>query len=521
MRGSAGMAELPNERPLLGAGEIPVARLSPEAGSSVNGGSSDDATGTILSSTANVTNAALGAGVLAFPFAVKSSGLLFCPLLVALTALLMGATLRVLAVAAEASGAPSYQAALRSVLGGRLGARSAFVLESTVYLYVIGCGVAFLNVIADSIAQSGLTDPSDWIGHRTNLLSTYAAVVLLPLCLLRHMQSFRFTSAFAVCSIVFMVGVVVRYSVLGLVSGDAPAPRLFNWSTDIFKALPVVAFAFNCHLTFIPIYKELTPQIRSARTMSVVAVGTYTICFVTYMTCGIFGYLRFGEKTPGDILTLLPSAPAGANDDGHASCPAEAWGCPVDVNIARATIAITVSASYPMLQFVSRACLDDSLIAFGMVSAAPDGRIPTHRFVAETLFYVAVTTTVSIFVPNVADVMDVIGSTLATLQACTTPAVDPPPPSNPNTHLRAQVFIFPALLLWKLDARQTDDGSPFARADGAAGAPLLPKQPPRCLRLRICGERVPAASILYLFCALFVCAAYLSTIIVEGLSHRS
>jgi len=41
------------------------------------------------------------------------------------------------------------------------------------------------------------------------------------------------------------------------------------------------------------------------------------------------------------------------------------------------------------------------------------------------------------------------------------------------------------------------------------------------LRLRICGERVPAASILYLFSALFVCAAYLSTIIVEGFSHPS
>ena len=108
-----------------------------------------------------------------------------------------------------------------------------------------------------------------------------------------------------------------------------------------------------------------------------------------------------------DILTRLPNR---RHDDSNAAdddvrCPAGVWACPVDVDIARFTIAITVSASYPMLQFVSRACLDDLLVTHGLVAAHERG-IPTHRFLIETLFYVVVTTLIAMVEPDVATVMD-------------------------------------------------------------------------------------------------------------------
>ena len=95
-------------------------------------------TGTLFGSIANVANCALGAGVLAFPFAVKSSGLLFSPFIFVLCAAMLGKSLQILALAAEASGAPTYQAALKLVLGGKLGERCELILETTVYIYVIG-----------------------------------------------------------------------------------------------------------------------------------------------------------------------------------------------------------------------------------------------------------------------------------------------------------------------------------------------------------------------------------------------
>ena len=256
-------------------------------------------TGTFFGSVANVANCALGAGTLAFPFAVRSSGLVFSPFLFTACALLLGKSLNILALAAEASGAPTYQAALRIILGGRLGARCELILETTVYVYVIGCGVAFLNVISDSLGDCGLLDGVSWLtaanaDNRAHVLMLYAGCILLPLCLIRRIQSFRFTSMFAVFSIVYMIGVVIRYSALFLFFGkESPQPDgeprellLFNWSADLFKAIPVVCFAFNCHLSFIPLYHELRPDLRSARTMTRVAMGAYAICFSAYMACG-------------------------------------------------------------------------------------------------------------------------------------------------------------------------------------------------------------------------------------------
>ena len=161
------------------------------------------------------------------------------------------------------------------------------------------------------------------------------------------------------------------------------------------------------------------------------AAGAYAICFSAYIITGVFGYLLAGESTTGDILTRLPNR---RHDDSNAAdddvrCPADVWACPVDVDIARFTIAITVSASYPMLQFVSRACLDDLLVTHGLVAAHERG-IPTHRFLPETLFYVVVTTLIAMVEPDVATVMDYIGSTLALLQALRT--TSPPRPLRPS-----------------------------------------------------------------------------------------
>ena len=246
--------------------------------------------GTLLGSVANVANCALGAGVLAFPFAVKCTGLLFSPVVFIVCAMLLGKSLHILALAAEASGAPTYQAALRLVLGGRLGERCEFILETTVYVYVIGCGVAFLNVVSDSLTAAGVLGSSWFATERWHLLLAYAGCILLPLCLVRRIQSFSFTSTFAIFSIVYMIAVVVRYSLLEAAFGERSAEighngtsvaprtiRLFNWGGEVFKALPVVCFAFNCHLAFIPLYHELSrryarpgprPRSRRVRTPS-------------------------------------------------------------------------------------------------------------------------------------------------------------------------------------------------------------------------------------------------------------
>jgi hypothetical protein len=217
------------------------------------------------------------------------------------------------------------------------------------------------------------------------------------------------------------------------------------------------------------------------------------------MITGVFGYLLAGEGTTGDILTRLPNTKHGDPlGDDDVACPSGTWACPVDVNIARFTIAITVSASYPMLQFVSRACLDDLLVTHGFVAHHEAG-IPTHRFLTETVFYVLATTLIAMVEPDVATVMDYIGSTLALLQ----------------------VFIFPALLLWRLDAPpqpeyKTRPERPLESIPSDEELPPLNfrgDSSPVTYRVRVLGELVPVLSVFYFGVAFFIFVAYYTTLL--------
>lgn len=109
---------------------------------------------------------------------------------------------------------------------------------------------------------------------------------------------------------------------------------------------------------------------------------------------------------------------------------------PYDIAIARVCIAISVTTAYPKLQWVSRTCIDDFLVHHKFV---PEGE-SSFRFYAETTFFVVVTALVSIVLPQLSDVIGIIGSTFATLQ----------------------VFIFPALLVHKMYKKDEETGDSYA-----------------------------------------------------------
>ena len=107
--------------------------------------------------------------------------------------------------------------------------------------------------------------------------------------------------------------------------------------------------------------------------------------------------------------------------------------CVFLLNSIQVCIAVSVTTAYPKLQWVSRTCIDDFLVHHKFV---PEGE-SNFRFYAETIFFVVVTAVVSIVLPELSDVIGIIGSTFATLQ----------------------VFIFPALLVNKMYHKEGDEPS--------------------------------------------------------------
>ena len=439
---------------------------------------SEEGVGTVMGSTLNVANCAIGAGVLAFPSAFMDSGSLLGPILCFVLASFMASSLHVLAMASKSCGGRTYQETLKWGIGGKLGHICEVVLESTVYIYVLGCGVGFLNVVSDQI-EPIINNNGGPLNHRSVLIIIIASFIALPLCMVRNINDFVWTSYFAVISIIYMACVVISYGIKAEVYGDsfknhfvnssATAAQLAVNASDwdkVFKAIPIICYAFNCHLAFIPIFQELRrtdpstgKEYRTVKNMDRVAMGAYAICGSLYILVGVFGYMLFGNDTPDDILSAMPKT--------SESCPPHAPACPYDIHVARLSIAVAVLSLYPKLQWVARTCIDDLLVDQGYVQEVKvkDTRyIPQKRFLAETFFYVIVTTAISCIEPSITDVMDFIGATLAGLQ----------------------VFVFPGLLYWKVKEKEH-------KAKGE-------------------GFTIPLYTWLNIFLAVFMCVCYYATL---------
>ena len=106
------------------------------------------------------------------------------------------------------------------------------------------------------------------------------------------------------------------------------------------------------------------------------------------------------------------------------------------------------------------------------------------------MFFVGVTTGVSICVPKVSDIMDFIGSSLATLQ----------------------VFVFPALLLYHINKPYTDPHTQLTASSYLqARRSVVP--PKRCEGIpNLSTQTATIISGIYLSVGLVVCVAYYATL---------
>ena len=118
-------------------------------------------------------------------------------------------------------------------------------------------------------------------------------------------KDFRFIekiSAFAIFSIVFMIGVVTaEYWYFVYPNHPQPKVDLFSDSiTDIVQAFGAIAFAFSQQDQTFLVYKTLyNPTTNRFTILAGIAMG---IQFILCTTIGIFGYLSFGSEVKDVIL---------------------------------------------------------------------------------------------------------------------------------------------------------------------------------------------------------------------------
>ena len=391
---------------------------SPAPGSvqrSLSAGTAGDPKSSVFASVMNLSNTILGAGALAMPYACAQTGIILFGVLLAAIALSAHVALRLLALCVDKHG---LEEARYSSLGekafGKLGSTAAMV---AVALQQLGPCVIYIQISADIILPIlcevnprflDQVDSAACNGDTTLRIQLQLAVVvlfMLPLSMIRSMDSLKFASTLSMCFMTFFAALVVVRGIWVLLvpslrvddynflcvsdaaNGDSSStledenstwlchsaaaqhqadpqgfpdlPSGCGWRCDIepgttaewlysgegnpLKAIPIICFAFLCHQNMFPVYDKL--EAATHKQMSVVSKYSILLCVTVYFVVGIFGYLTFlarARTDKGDVLNLY-----------SVSLQRGSW-FPAVMDVSRVGYGVAVVLSYPIMLFELR-----------------------------------------------------------------------------------------------------------------------------------------------------------------------
>lgn len=300
----------------------------------------------IASVTVNLIIASAGAGLLAFPFAMRKAGLVPGLLLCFFFGLMNIYSLRVLithSLHSMSSPSPSCSRPLsyHDLMYRKLGKSAGHVANSSILFGIFGALIGFLIIIADLVCpvlETIVKDtPYAFTSERYFVIISFVVFVALPLSLLPSLKSLASSSVLAIVTVVFVVFVVIfrcsySHDIASVSDYSTTRPESW-WST--FEAMPIILFAFGCPLQTVAAIGELPSQLSASCCtfiMNTASGLTVSFCGLIYISVGVFGYIQFGSETDGVILDNYDS------DDQL-------------VNVARVLMAIHVALAYPVLFF--------------------------------------------------------------------------------------------------------------------------------------------------------------------------
>ena len=292
----------------------------------------------IMSSNINLLNTIVGAGTLAMPAAMSHMSVTLGAFVIFWSGLTSAFGLYLQSRCARYldRGTSSFFALSQITYPN-----AAVLFDAAIAVKCFGVGVSYLIIIGDLMpgvvlgfsASIGadmpfLVDRNFWI--------TAFMLVIIPLAFLRRLDSLKYTSVIALVSIGYLIVLVVYHFY-----ADKHASRrdvhLVKWHGPValLSSLPVVIFAYTCHQNMFSILNEL----RDNSPMSVVTVIGSSIGSAAsiYVLVAITGYLTFGSKVVGNIVSMYP--PNFASTVGKAAIVVlVTFSVPLQIHPARASI---------------------------------------------------------------------------------------------------------------------------------------------------------------------------------------
>lgn len=228
----------------------------------------------ISGAVANLCSATLGAGVLALPFALYQAGIVFGIILLLVSAWATVYSIDLIVAACHIYDIYTYEGLTEAALGKNM----KFWLELSILVFSGGVAVAYIIAVGDILEKSHLLIQNS---RQLTILLVWC-IAMVPLSMLRKMQSLQFASAFGIASIgtlVFAAAVHLFQDETAVKSEDQVSTFDVDIDaaniTDVFlsclwpshgflsvlTACPVILFAFSCQCNVAAIFEELPEKL--------------------------------------------------------------------------------------------------------------------------------------------------------------------------------------------------------------------------------------------------------------------
>lgn len=258
-------------------------------------------------------------------------------------------------------------------------------------LYSFGTCVAFVIIIGDMVA-------SVFGASHRSLGILVVSPLLLALSVPKNISFLKHASVLGVFSVVAVSGAILYETSQSEFTAeqhdDVEEGLLFSTSKLSFlQAFPSICFAYQCHISAVPIYATSLKSRSIPRWNSVVSLAFLVILAVNSIT-GAAGYLKFQGTTLPDILSNF-----------HESSV---------IDTARVFMTISIISSYGVLTFCGKTAV------LNVIGTEHNENSGSFNDSSQQIIYYSLTTIwvfgsicLGIYVPDISNVIGVIGNLAA------------------------------------------------------------------------------------------------------------
>uniref|UniRef100_A0A3P8NI09 Sodium-coupled neutral amino acid symporter 2 n=1 Tax=Astatotilapia calliptera TaxID=8154 RepID=A0A3P8NI09_ASTCA len=354
----------------------------------------------------NLGNAIMGSGILGLSFAMANTGIALFVILLASVAIFSLYSVHLLLKTANEGGALVYEQ-----LGYKaFGTPGKFAASLSITMQNIGAMSSYLYIVKYELptvikAFTGAND-DQWYVNGDYLVLLVSVGIILPLSLLKNLGYLGYTSGLSLlCMVFFLIVVIIKKFQIpcplpdihddnlthslnishsshsdNTSDEDTCKPKYFIVNSQTVYAVPIITFAFVCHPAILPMYDELKD--RSRKKMQNVANVSFLAMFIMYLLAALFGYLTFNQHVGDELLHTYTKV----------------YKFDVLLLIVRLAVLTAVTLTVPVVLFPVSLKKNE----FSWV-----------RHTAITVFLLAGTNALVIFVPTIRDIFGFIGMSSA------------------------------------------------------------------------------------------------------------